>query len=238
MPRNDLPAFAKRPNGLLASLPVREFKRLQRHFDPVDLPIKRVLYEANRPIEHVYFLHTGVASLVREMQEGDIVEIATIGHEGMVGIALVLGGSQMASRAFMQIAGHGVRMAADVFLKELERSPALHRKLMRYALALLAQVSLSAACNRAHTVEQRCARWLLMTHDRVDSDSFTLTQEFLGQMLGVQRPTVSIAAGMLQKAGLITYSRGTITVLNRKGLEAMSCECYRAIADEYARMLT
>ena len=237
MPGDNIAAFAKRPNGLLASLPPNEVKRLQRHFEPVDLPLRRELYAANRPIEHVYFLHTGVASLVRDMQEGDIVEIATIGHEGLVGIALVLGGSQMASRAFMQVPGEGVRIAADVFLNELESSPALHRRLLRYALALFAQVSLTAACNRTHTVERRCARWLLMTHDRVDSDAFLLTQEFLGQMLGVQRPTVSIAAGMLQKAGLITYSRGTVTVLDRKGLEEMSCECYRAILDEYDRML-
>jgi CRP-like cAMP-binding protein len=162
-----------------------------------------------------------------------MVEVGTVGNEGMVGLPLALGGSEMVSQALMQVPR--VRIARDAFARALSQSPTLHQRLMRYTLALLAQISLSVACNRAHSVEQRCARWLLMTHDRVGDSTFPLTQEFLAQMLGVRRPTVSLAAGMLQKADLITYARGKMTILSRAGLEQLSCECYRAMVDEYKK---
>jgi CRP-like cAMP-binding protein len=223
-------------NQILARLPQRELDRLAPHAEPIDLPLKHVFYERDQPIRFVYFLQRGVASLVRNLKEDEVVEIATVGNEGFVGIPLVLGDTRMTSRAFMQVPGDGIRIPAKAFAAVLEKSPVLRRRLLRCALALIAQISLAAACNRAHLVEQRCARWLLMTHDRVTSDTFPLTQEFLGQMLGVRRPTVSIAAGMLQRAKLITYVRGQITILDRKGLEGMSCECYHAITEEYRRL--
>jgi CRP-like cAMP-binding protein len=156
----------------------------------------------------------------------------------MIGIPLVLGSDTWDNRAFVQVPGEALRMKASVFKRLLKRSPKLNALLLRYTLALLNQIAQSAACNRAHSVDERCARWLLMTHDRVKKDSFPLTQEFLAQMLGVHRPTVSIAARMLQKAGLIQYVRGTITITDRKALEVASCDCYRSINKEYERLLS
>jgi CRP-like cAMP-binding protein len=155
----------------------------------------------------------------------------------MIGTTLALGSETADHRAIVQVAGEALCMDASTFLRELKTSPKLQNLLMRYTVTLLNQVAQSAACNRVHTVDERCARWLLMTHDRVKSDTFALTQEFLAQMLGVHRPTVSVAAAMLQKAGYIRYVRGTITIVDRKGLEGASCECYRAISDEYERLL-
>ena len=163
-------------------------------------------------------------------KEGLPVEIATVGPEGMVGLPVFLSDEQVAHRAFVQVPGEGARIAADAFRRLIPRCPVLNHLLLRYTLALLHQIGQNAACNRIHLVEERCARWLLMSHDRVQEDSFPLTQEFLAQMLGVRRPTVSIAGGMLARAGVVTYTRGQITILDRAGLEAAACECYRIIS--------
>lgn len=226
-----------RINRILAALPPEEMEVLWPRLEKIQLPLRRDLYETGRPVEYVYFLHLGVASMVTEMPEGTAVEIATVGSEGMVGIPIFLGEERMASRAFIQVPGEGVRIEADVFREVLKRCPTLNRLLLRYTLALMNQMAQNAACNRTHAIEERCSRWLLMTQDRVRQPSFPLTQEFLAQMLGVRRPTVSIAANMLAKAGLISYVRGQITILNRSGLEAASCECYRIIAGEFDRLV-
>lgn len=230
-------AQAPRTNRLLAALPADELARVRPHLERIDLPIKMVLYESNKPIEHAYFVHRGVASLVGQLPPQNLVEVATVGPEGMVGLPLVLGDDRASGDAFMQVPGDGARIETAAFRKLLPQCPAFQRLLMRYALALIAQISQNVACNRAHTVEERAARWLLMTHDRVHEATFTLTQEFLGQMLGVRRPTVSLAASMLARAGLIDYVRGQVEVLDRDGLERAACDCYRIITDEFDRLV-
>jgi CRP-like cAMP-binding protein len=174
--------------------------------------------------------------MVTEMPDGMSIEIATVGPEGMVGIPIFLGAEQMASKAFIQVPGEGARMTADAFRSMIGRCPALNQLLLRYTLALMNQMAQNAACNRTHPVGERCARWLLMTQDRVHGPEFPLTQEFMAQMLGVRRPSVSVAAGMLAKAGLISYVRGRMRVLDRPGLEAASCECYGVIRGEFERL--
>lgn len=224
-------------NKLLAKLPREELEAISPELEPVQLELKQVLHSPFEPIEHVFFITRGVGSLVNEPETGDIIELATIGPEGMIGFPVLLGTDSVPSRALVQIPGAGLRMAAADLQRALPRTPALHKLLLRYTMALLNQIAQGTACNRLHEVQERCARWLLQTHDRVDGDSFPMTQEFLSQMLGVHRPTVSVAAAMLQKAGLIDYMRGQITVVDRKGLEAASCTCYRIIREEYDRLL-
>ncbi|HEY7298809.1 MAG TPA: Crp/Fnr family transcriptional regulator [Xanthobacteraceae bacterium] len=229
---------SKLHNGLLSRLPAREMRALQALSEHVELPLAYRMYETNEPIEHVYFVTNGVASLVKDLDDdGSTVEVATVGREGMIGIALLLGSDEAEHRAFMQIPGEGLRMKSSAFKRFLKDAPKLNDLLLRYTHALLNQIAQSAACNRIHTVDERCARWLLMSHDRVTDDSFSLTQDFLAQMLGVHRPTVSVAAGMLQRAGFIQYARGIITVIDRKGLESAACGCYRSITKEYDRLL-
>jgi CRP-like cAMP-binding protein len=223
-------------NALLAALPAQERELLTRELEPVELTFKQVLEEPGRPIGHVWFPRSGVTCMFSQMEDGSAVEVATLGREGFVGLPIVLGAQRMAHRVLVQIPGEGDRIPAAALTALLPRLPALHRVMLRCALALVTQIAQGSACNRLHPVEQRCARWLLMTHDRVDGDSFPLTQEFLGQMLGITRPSVSIAAGMLQRAGLVRYARGVITVLDRAGLEEAACECYRLIADEFRRL--
>lgn len=226
-----------RVNRILAALPPEEAEVLRPHLEEVPLAYRQELHHPGGRIEHVYFCHIGVVSLLSLMKDGVAVEIATVGPEGMVGMPVFLGDERMPTKAFAQVPGQGARMEADAFRRVIGRCPTLNRLLLRYALALMGQIAQNSACNRTHSVEERCARWLLLTQDRVHSPSFPLTQEFLAQMLGVRRPTVSIAAGMLSKAGLISYLRGHITVLDRPGLEAASCECYRVIADEFERLV-
>jgi CRP-like cAMP-binding protein len=197
----------------------------------------KVLTEVNEEIENAYFVTNGVVSMVNEPDNGDIVEFATIGNEGMVGFPIVLGTPSIPSRVIVQVAGSGLHIATSDLLACLRETPTLHRLLMRYVMAVLNQIAQSTSCNRLHQVQERCARWLLHTHDRVESDGFMLTHEFLSQMLGVHRPTVTIAARMLQQAGLIRYSRGKVEVIDRPGLEAASCNCYRLIVDQYERLL-
>ncbi|MGX1167043.1 CRP-like cAMP-binding protein [Bradyrhizobium sp. USDA 372] len=224
-------------NRLLANLPDRELELVQPHLQAVELRYTQVLAEPDEPITHMYFPTRGVLSMVNEPEDGDIIEFATVGNEGMVGVPLLLGASTMPSRVFVQVEGAGFRAAASGMLEVLKQTPTFNARLMRYVMALLNQIAQGTSCNRLHEVQERCARWLLHTHDRVNGESFTLTQEFLGQMLGVHRPTVTIAARMLQQAGLIRYSRGHIEVIDRPGLEAAACPCYRLIIDQYARLL-
>ena len=226
-------AEAKEGNRLLAAVPSSEFAQLEPHLERVELRLKDLLQEPNERITHLHFPRSGVISAVKEFLDGDIIEVATIGNEGVAGNSVVLDVHFSANRVLVQVPGEALRIETSALLDALDGCPTLRRILLRYSQALFHQVAQTAACNRAHTVDERCARWLLMTHDRVLSDSFILTQEFLSQMLGVHRPTVSLAARMLQKAGIITYVRGQVTVLDRKALEEASCECYRSIVEQY-----
>ena len=224
-------------NKLLDQLPRRELAAIESELEPVDLPFKKSIFRPNETIAAVYFVTDGVVSIVNEPDNGEIVEFATVGPEGMVGVPVLLGADSMPSSAFVQIPGAALRLKSKVFKRLIAEHPKLHALLLRYTMALLNQVAQSTSCNRLHEVQERCARWLLQCDDRIKGNRFSLTQEFLGQMLGVHRPTVSIAAGMLQEAGLIEYSRGTITIRDRKGLEKASCNCYRLIRKEYDRLL-
>ena len=224
-------------NTLLRALPEDARALIMPELEYVKLELKDVLQRPGRPIDHVYFPHNGVCSATSTMVDGETVELATIGREGMVGVPLVLDDDRVAHAVFVQVPGEADRLPAAAFLRLQDRLPEMRRLMLRYTLAFVTQVAQGAACNRVHPIEQRCARWLLMTHDRVDGDTFLLTQEFLGQMLGVSRPSVSIAAAMLQKAGLISYVRGQVTVHDRAQLETASCECYRVITDEFGRLL-
>lgn len=224
-------------NKLLLALPQPELDRLMPHLEFVDLPFKRVLYEPNQAIDYVYFPNSGVVSMVTITEEGETVEAATIGNEGMAGIQVLLGVEQVPLQAIAQVAGDALRMRVDVFRREVAPDTRLYGLLLRYIQALISQLSQTVACNRLHSVEERCCRWLLMCHDRVQADEFFLTQELLSQMLGVRRASVSVVAAILQKAGLITYSRGNIRILDRQGLESAACECYRVVKTEFDRLM-
>lgn len=222
---------------LLAAISQEEHDRLLPDLENVFLDFKQVLYEPREPISHVYFPNNAVVSLLNLMADGAAVEVGVVGYEGIVGLPVFLGIDTISGKAIVQIAGDAMRMKADVFRAEANRDGPLHRLLQRYTQALLMQVSQTAACNRFHAVEERCCRWLLMTHDRVRSDQFPITQEFLSQMLGVRRASVSLTAATLQRAGLIRYSRGKMNILDREGLEAISCECYGIVKEEFDRLL-
>lgn len=224
-------------NRILSALPAGEWERLRDSLEPVTLEFRRVLFEPNQTIQHVYFPEDAVVSILGLMEDGSAVETATVGNEGMVGVPVFLGAMQMAGQAFAQIPGTGWRMSAGALREEARRGSPLAQLLGRYTQALFTLVAQSSACNRKHGTEQRCARWLLMTHDRVGGDTFELTQLFLSQMLGVRRATVSETAAQLQGRGLIRYVRGRITVVDRPGLEAAACPCYGIIRAEFARML-
>jgi CRP-like cAMP-binding protein len=212
-------------NQLLDALPAMELARVMSRVEPLPLPLGMVIYEPNARIEHVYFPTDGVVSMVSIVERGT-VEVGTVGREGMVGLPILLHAESMPTRAFVQVEGAGLRIPSAELRAAMRESPALERLLYRYAQALFDQVAQSAACNRLHTIEERCARWVLMTHDRVATDVLLLKQQFLAEMLGVHRPAVTLAAGALQRAGLIKYTRGKITVLDREGLESASCPCY------------
>jgi CRP-like cAMP-binding protein len=225
-------------NDLLNKLPRNELEAISPDLEPVQLAFKHVLHAPFETIENVFFLTRGVASLVNEPETGDIIEVATVGREGLVGFPVLLGTNSVPTRAIMQIPGEALRMTVRDFRRMLERTPTLRDRLLRYTMALINQIAQGVSCNRLHEVQERCARWLLQTHDRVDDDNFPMTHEFLAQMLGVHRPTVTVAVAMLSKGGLIDYARGRITVVNRPGLEAASCSCYRVIRNEYERLLS
>jgi CRP-like cAMP-binding protein len=224
------------PHKILAALPPEEYNRLLEHLTPVPLPLGETLYKTEERIKNVYFVNSGVVSLVANMQDGGSVEVGLVGNDGMVGLSVVLGDDISPNQAIVQIAGEAMRMRADKLRKELKREGHLLSLLLRSTLTMLKQVSQTAVCNGTHTVEQRLARWLLMCHDRVPGDELNLTQEFISQMLGIRRSGVSEAATLLQRRGLIRYSRGHITIVNRKGLEEFACECYAAVRAEFERL--
>jgi CRP-like cAMP-binding protein len=223
-------------NRILASLPKAEIARLAPHLAPLDLPSGKTLVESGQEITYAYFLETGMASVVVAMSDGNMVETGITGNEGVVGMPVLLGTRTMPSRTFMQIPGSGFKIKAEHLSDEFERAGALQKKINRYFQAHLVQTAQTAACNRLHDIAERLARWLLMCHDRMDSDSFTITHEFLGHMLGTPRSTVTLAAGILHKNGLVDYSRGKVTVKDRKGLEKAACECYQTIKNEFDRL--
>ena len=224
-------------NRLLGLLLPRDYQRLRPHLHRIPLEYRQSLYRANRPIEFVYFIESGVGSLVNTMKNGDAAEVGTIGNEGVVGLPIVFGDNRAPTNVYVQVPGAGLRMKATQFKKELARSASMQAVMLRYAHAFFNQVAQSAACNQFHSLQQRCCRWLLMTYDRMQSDEFLLTQEFLAMMLGVQRTGVTTAASALQRAGLIRYTRGNVTILNRRGLMYRSCECYGVSKKEFDRLL-
>ncbi|WP_445628944.1 Crp/Fnr family transcriptional regulator [Nostoc sp. DSM 114167] len=224
-------------NRLLAALPTSDYERLISHLKLVPLPTRQVLYEPGEPVTQVYFPQQAVVSIVTIMQDGSTVEIGIVSNEGMVGIPVILGGKTTTTKAFVQVAGAAMQMDADVLRTEFNRGGAIQKLLLRYVRAIYTELTQSCACNRLHTLEERLARWLLTVSDRLESEEFPLTQEFIAQMLGVRRSGVTVAASTLSRAGMIRYQRGQISIINREDLEATCCECYRVIQKEFARLL-
>jgi len=229
LPSANRPPPTGNPNRLLAALPAADYARILPSLTVVPLKLKNVLHKPGEPIQDVYFPGGGFCSMLTVLEDGGMVEIATIGREGMVGVSAVLDGTPVTSAAMVQGETETCyRMKVDPFRREVDRHGAFHELMTHYAQALFGFVAQSTACNAVHSVEQRLARWLLMARDRMGRDDFPLTQEFVSMMLGTSRPTVTVVAGTLQKAGLITYHRGHVNIVEREKLEAASCECYRA----------
>jgi len=224
-------------NRILAGLPPEEYEAIAPRLERVDLQTKQILFDVDQPIEYVYFPETIVVSVLAVMADGTAVETATVGHEGMAGLAVFHGTDRTSAHAFVQIPGTALRMSAAAFRNALRQSPALTLTLHRYTQALFTLVAQSSACNRLHTMAERCVRWLLHTHDRAGADDFPLTHQFLSQMLGVRRATVTEAMGALQATGAITYEMGVVRVLDRATLEDTACECYAIIVREFDRLL-
>jgi len=225
-----------RSNHLLASLPAAEWQRWLPHLQHVDMPLGQVLYESGSTMSHVYFPTTSIVSLLYVMESGASAEIAVVGNEGIVGISLFMGGETTPSRAVVQSAGQGYRLASLRIKEEFNHTPVLHL-LLRYTQALITQMSQTAVCNRHHSLDQQLCRWLLLSLDRLQGHELVMTQELIAKMLGVRREGVTEAALKLQTAGLIEYVRGHITVLDRPGLEKRCCECYAVVKNEYDRLL-
>lgn len=224
-------------NRLLALMAPADLEMLRPHFKNVVLEYRKPLCEAHKPIEHVYFPVAGVASLVNTMADGFASEVGTIGNEGMVGLPIILNDRMGPTSVYIQVPGEGLQLPASVLREALDSSKSMRAVLTHYAHAFFNQVAQSAACNHAHALNQRCCRWLLMTHDRVQSPQFILTHEFLAMMLGVRRTSVTLAAHNLKRLKLIKYNRGQVTILDRKGLEKHSCECYAVSKREFDRLL-
>jgi CRP-like cAMP-binding protein len=224
-------------NRLLARFAPADEAALRPLLQDVKLEYNKVLYEAGKPIQFVYFPRVGVASMVKNMADGNSAEVNTIGNEGLVGSPLIFGQDCGPGTVHVEIPGEGYRVPARAFRDLLDRSPTLQPLMQRYAFAMFNQTAQLLACTHFHEIEQRCARWLLMVQDRMPGDDFPLTHEVLGLMLGVRRSSVTVAAGRLSDARLIEYRRGQVTILDRAGLEKRSCECYSAIKSEYARLL-
>ena len=225
-----------RKNELLAALPDAEFQRWLPQLEWVDMPLGQVVYESGSTLSHVYFPTTSIVSLLYVMENGASAEIAVVGHEGVVGISLFMGGESTPSRGVVQSAGQGFRLPAPVIKEEFKRAPVLHL-LLRYTQALITQMAQTAVCNRHHSLDQQLCRWLLLSLDRLQGNELVMTQELIANMLGVRREGVTESALKLQNLGLIRYSRGRITVLDRPGLENRTCECYAVVKKEYDRLL-
>ncbi|MEO8314249.1 MAG: Crp/Fnr family transcriptional regulator [Pseudomonadota bacterium] len=226
-----------RQNQLLAALPEADLDRWLPHFEVAEMPLGRVLYESGNKLTHVYFPTTSIVSLLYVMENGSSAEIAVVGHEGLVGISLFMGGETTPSRAVVQSAGCAYRLKADLMMKEFNRGGSVMHLLLRYTQALITQMAQTAVCNRHHSLDQQLCRWLLLSLDRLDSNDLVMTQELIANMLGVRREGVTEAARSLQSDGLISYQRGHITVLDRPGLERRTCECYAVVKREYDRLL-
>jgi CRP-like cAMP-binding protein len=224
-------------NRLLCSLPLAVQQRLRPHMQPVNFLLGQVVFEAGERIESCYFPTDSVVSLLYTMRDGATAEVGLVGEDGVLGVAAFLGGESTCSRAVVALAGSAVRVPAKLLLAEFSRDLMLRDVMLRYTQALLTQVSQTAVCNRLHSVEQRLCRWLLLCHDRRSRTDLLMTQELIANMLGGRRESVTVAAGRLQDAGLIHYCRGRISILDRKGLEANVCECYRIVEDEIDRLL-
>lgn len=225
-------------NRLLAALPADDYRRLSVHLKTIALRPRQIFHKGGEPFDTVYFINGGVVSITTTLADGTTVEAATVGDEGMVGIAAFLSDSPVSpGDAMLQVPdGDVTALSVERFRRELRQQGALHQVLGRYTEVVIAQMMQSTACNALHQVQQRCARWLLTTHDRMHEQDFHLSHEFLAMMLGVKRPTVSVVAGTLQHAGLIRYTHGRVTVLDRQGLEAAACECYAVVRRHFDRM--
>lgn len=222
-------------NSILAALPDEEYSHMAPHLEPVLLPFMGILHESGEPIKHVYFPNRGLISLLVVMQDGTPREVGLIGKEGMLGISVVLGMNSDPIRALIQMEGTALRMKAQALRDELKRATSLQKLLQRYIHSLFTQVSQSAACLSSHEVDKRLSRWLVMTHDRAMGDVFEMKHEFMAMMLGVTRSVVTRAAGSLQRAKMIRYTRGQVTILDRTRLEETACECYSVVKEEYNR---
>lgn len=227
-----------RQNDLLAALPMDEYQRLAPDLEKVDLVLGDSLVESGQTMQHVYFPTDSIVSLLCVMEDGDSTEIAVVGAEGIVGISLFMGGETTPSRAIVQSAGTAYRLKGHLLKDEFYRAGALQGLLLRYTQALLTQMAQTAVCNRHHSLDQQLCRWLLLSLDRLPTNELLMTQELIANMLGVRREGVTESAGKLQKAGLISYHRGRITILDRPGLEARVCECYAVVRKEYERLLS
>jgi CRP-like cAMP-binding protein len=223
-------------NQLLAALPNAEWERWLPQLELVDMPLGQVLYESGGLLSHVYFPVNSIVSLLYVMENGASAEIAVVGKEGIVGISLFMGGESTSSRAIVQSAGQGFRLKSKAIKEEFKQAPVLHL-MLRYTQALITQMSQTAVCNRHHSLDQQLCRWLLLSMDRLEGNQLVMTQELIANMLGVRREGVTEGALKLQKAGLISYSRGRISVLDRPGLEERTCECYGVVRKEYERLL-
>ena len=231
-------AFGKTGNRILDALSQPDFERLLPHIETTPMAFRQVFHKQGEPIAHAYFPAGGVASVTQVMSDGAMIEVATAGLEGMIGIELFLGETRGVNEALMQVAGpDGWRIPASEMVREMQRGGAFWDLLRRYAIVFVSNAQQSAACNGLHNVEERCCRWLLTTQDRLGSDRVHLTQEFLAVMLGVRRPTVTIVLGTLEKAGLLELHRGEVHVKDRRRLEEASCECYKATQLDYEQML-
>lgn len=224
-------------NHLLAILPEESYKRLIPNLKRVSLSLGEVIYEPGEKQDYLYFPTTSIVSLLYTMETGMTAEMGLVGNDGVVGVSLFMGGDTTPNRAVVQIAGEALRISAKALQEEFRRGGPVQLLLLRYTQALITQISQTAVCNRLHSVEQRLCRWLLLSHDRVGSDELLMTQEFIANMLGSRREGVTSAAGRLQDAGLIRYSRGHITILDRSNLEGQVCECYRVVKDEFDRLI-
>jgi len=231
------PAPNPRQNLLLAALSAAELKRFRRHLEPVDMPLAEVVYESGRHLDHVYFPTTCIVSLLYVLENGASAEIAVVGYEGVVGVSIFMGGETTPSRAVVQSAGKAFRLPGAMMKEEFTRGATMQHLMLRYTQALITQMAQTAVCNRHHSVDQQLCRWLLLSIDRLPSPEITMTQELIANMLGVRREGVTEAAGKLQDAGVISYRRGHIKVLDRPRLESMSCECYEVVRLETARLL-
>ena len=231
------PALDPRQNHLLASLPSAEWERWRPQLEWADMPLGQVLYESGRTLSHVYFPTTAIVSLLYVMEDGASAEIAVVGNEGIVGISLFMGGESTPSRAVVQSAGQGFRLRAVTIKEEFNRAGPVMHLLLRYTQALITQMAQTAVCNRHHSLDQQLCRWLLLSLDRLAGTELVMTQELIANMLGVRREGVTEAALKLQRLGLIRYARGRISVLDRRGLKARTCECYEVVRREYDRLL-